>query len=356
MTVQGLLGFYDNYLTSNRTEFPHSNPIFDMTLTKKVNDIDTFWKSQNLIAQKSAELLKKAGNNCATNNQYREAIRLYKRSIEISPDYVDVYFNLAKAYRNIGEVQNAIDSYKVLLEHTPSDVEALTNLGECYRDNKELNEAKNCYKKPCEIDPKFDLASRNIKEIENLKLAQTNPQEAYKQKMEYADSNLKKALELVVAYAPQDLVQMLGGIKFVFGSTEMLGGQANIAQYENDKSRIVVTENYIWAAPEVIAAYLVNEAVHAKDKDPYTSITEEQDAYRASVIFWLARNNGIKDPEMDYAASLYLISPEKLNEKVEEVYTSRDKSIPKYSPHHGIASCKQSFIHYKRLIHTIIRL
>ena len=41
---------------------------------------------------------------------------------------------------------------------------------------------------------------------------------------------------------------------------------------ENAKKAITVSNAYIYAAPEVIAAYLSHESVHAHDHDPYTSV------------------------------------------------------------------------------------
>ena len=143
-------------------------------------------------------------------------------------------------------------------------------------------------------------------------------------------------MDLFKKYAPKDIATDASDVKFVFSATDSMSGHGNIAQYEDEYRKIVVTNKYVWAAPEVIAAYLVHESVHAKDHDPYTSIKEEQDAYKESVKFWIAHNNGIKDPEMDYAASLYLVSSESLDNKVAEVYFSRDPSIAKVSPHHGL--------------------
>lgn len=69
---------------------------------------------------------------------------------------------------------------------------------------------------------------------------------------------------------------------------------------------------------------------------------EEQDAYQASIEFWIAHNNGQKDPELDYAAGLYKDNPETLRKKVGQTYRSRDASIPDYSPNH-IPPEKQGF-------------
>ena len=113
-----------------------------------------------------------------------------------------------------------------------------------------------------------------------------------------------------------------------------MGGTGNIAQYENHKNTITVSDSYIYASSQVIAAYLVHEALNAHDNDAYTSVREEQDAYELAAKFWIKHANGIKDPEMDYAAGLYLQSPKTLKDRVGEIYKLRDPSIPMTSPNH----------------------
>lgn len=49
---------------------------------------------------------------------------------------------------------------------------------------------------------------------------------------------------------------------------------------------------------------IIHEFVHGKDNDPYTSIREEQDAYRVQAKYWVDNVKNIYDPEMDYVADL----------------------------------------------------
>jgi len=340
MTIQRLLNFYDTCTISsmNSNQLP-LNPSFKASLNDQVNEIDTFWKSQDYVNQKKAEALKQAGNVQLKNGKYKSAIQLYKRSIELKPNYADAYFNLAKAYKNNGDLALSIVTYKDLLKISPNDVEALSNLGNTYKETNVLIEARKYFQKALDIDPKYDAASRSIKEIDHSDLKRNDPVAAAEILDTQSNETLQKAVELVKLYAPPDISENFAYLNVQFGKTNSMSGHANIAQYENDTKSITVTDKYRWAAPEVIAAYLVHEGVHAKDKDPYTSIQEEQDAYRESVKFWLAHNNGVKDQEMDYAASLYLIDPAKLDAKVKEVYSTRDGSIPKYSPNHGLSAC-----------------
>ena len=119
-----------------------------------------------------------------------------------------------------------------------------------------------------------------------------------------------------------------------FNKTASMGGRANIAQYEHNKREITVMDDYVYANPTLVASYIVHENVHAKDNDPYTSIREEQDAYRKQCEFWLKHGQGIEDPEMDFVVGLYKKSAEDLDKRVAEVYRLRDTNIPETSYNH----------------------
>ena len=302
---------------------------------------DAFEPSHIFIARKRAEMLKNAANVFAENNKNERAIDFYKAAIEINPDYIDVYHNLAKTYKNIGQVNNAIVTYEQALQVSPNNIEALAKIGECYKDMGEYDKSANYLQRAVGIDSKYDLAWRLLKETANLKLAGTNPEQAQREKDQQAQENLTKSIGLIKVFLSKEARDDLRDVEFVFNDTNSLSGHKNIAQYENDKRRIVITDKYIWAAPQIISAYIAHEAVHARDHDAYTSIKEEQDAYRESAKFWVAHNDGVEDPEMDFVVKLYRDSPESLDKKVEEIYSSRDSSIQKFSPKHGIAA--QSF-------------
>ena len=190
------------------------------------------------------------------------------------------------------------------------------------------------FEKAASLDSSNDLANRSILETKNNILSIYSPQKAQTEKAEQAQKNLRAALDMTVKYMTPEFMQGLKDVVITFGETASMGGTSNIAQYENHKKTITISNAYIYAAPQVIAAYLSHESVHAHDNDPYTSIKEEQDAYQIAAKFWMKNSNGVKDPEMDYAVSLYKQSPSTLNDRVAEIYKLRDPDIADTSPNH----------------------
>ncbi len=297
------------------------------------NNKDSFTSSQKQREKELNRLLKTATKSYDLS-RYPDAIKNYKKYLEINPDCYEVQLKLAKSYKQSDKLPDAIKTYQNILENNPADLEVLTLAGECFKDLNMYENAIKYYKQATAINPNFDLAHRAVKELDNLILGKFNPNLAQIKKNEHKNASLKESLNLLRNKAPKDLVNALNGINIQFGETGELGGHSNIAQYEDAKGKITVSDCYCWASPKVVSAYLVHEAVHAKDRDPYTSITEEQDAYREQVKFWIDNNNGTEDPELDYAAFLYEQSPKKLDDKIEDVYGARDCRIRMYSPHH----------------------
>ena len=202
------------------------------------------------------------------------------------------------------------------------------------RQNGQYKKALASFEKAKSLDNSNDLANRSILETKNNILSIYNPERARAEKQAYAAQNLRTALNMTVQYMTPQFMQGLEDVVIEFGKTASMGGTTNIAQYENYKSKITVSDTYTYAAPQVIAAYLAHESVHAHDKDPYTSVREEQDAYQVATKFWIQNSNGVSDPEMDYAAELYQQSPATLNSRVAEIYKLRDPNIAETSPNH----------------------
>ena len=57
--------------------------------------------------------------------QYKEAILYFKRAIEISPDYIDAYYNLGNLYEYLNQNDLALTTFQQLVVRNPKDYDAL---------------------------------------------------------------------------------------------------------------------------------------------------------------------------------------------------------------------------------------
>lgn len=302
-------------------------------------------KIQPTFSAGNIEQLIETGDKALNENKGEEALQTYKKALSIAPDNVNINRKLAKAYHKIKDYKSAEENIKIYLEKNKEDADAWIELGEIQRQKGEYSNSVKSFETALSLDNSNDLAKRSILETQNNFTSIFSPQKAYTEKQEYAQKNLQEAIRMAVDFMSIDYMKDLADVEIKFGQTASMGGTSNIAQYENAIKTITISNEYQYAAPQVIAAYLVHESVHAKDKDAYTSIREEQDAYAIATKFWIENSNGVKDPEMDYAADLYKQSPETLSKRVEEIYVLRDPSIAKTSPNHPPQQKKSFFFH-----------
>ncbi len=290
-------------------------------------------KLKSFSGAEVADILSK-GDKAINENRIEEALKFYQEALSQAPDNTEINRKLGKTYHKLKNYNLAEENFKVYLKSNEKDAEAWIELGESQRQKASYRDAKSSFETALSLEPSNDLARRSILETENNILSCYSPQRAYEEKQEYAQNNLREALRMAVEYMTPSYMQDLANVQIKYGETASMGGTANIAQYENSIKTITISNAYKYASPQVIAAYLVHESVHAKDADPYTSVREEQDAYEIATKFWIKYSNGVNDPEMDYAADLYKKSPTQLRERVEEIYVLRDPSIAKTSPNH----------------------
>lgn len=309
-----------------------TSPIAGTSVNKaNTSLIDSVLSSTNM---KETKDLTSKGDSYLKTNDFDNAIKCYEQAVQSNPDSTDTYYSLGKAYKGKEDYKNAIKNLETYTDAKPDDSEATIALGECYDKQGLYSQAQEAFQTVIAKDPTNDLAKRNLLETQNNVQSIYDPIGAMKAKRTQAINNLTSALTMAQNYLPAGFLKDMGNLSIVFDKTAKLGGTPNIAQYEHDKNRITVTDTYIYAAPQIVTAYLVHEFVHAKDNDPYTSVTEEQDAYKKSAEFWSQNAQGLEDPEMDYVAGLYKQSPEALDNRVAEIYKLRDPGIAQISPNH----------------------
>lgn len=284
------------------------------------------------------DLLLKEADKYLDNGDFRNAIANYNKYLSQNPYDSEINLNIAKTYTYNEQYNLAIPHFERYLLTNSDDIENITMLGECYKKTGLYQKALEYFNKALSIEPNYDYAKRNILDTQNLQLAQINPEQAQKERFDTAVENLTKAVKIAKNYLPKGYTNDMRDVVVSFDKTSKMGGRSNIAQYEHRKRKISVTDEYTFADPKLVGAYLIHEFVHGKDNDPYTSIREEQDAYRIQAQYWIKHAKNVYDPEMDYVADLYKQSAKTLDDRVEEIYRLRDPYISDVSYNHPPSS------------------
>lgn len=130
--------------------------------TRIYHDIETLWRS-TLKRNASAWI---AHYDLA--RVYRErgeldaAIDEYRKGLAIWPTYADAHYNLASVHLQKGESDSAIIEYRTAIKLQPNDAEMHNNLGNVLHDSGKMQEALAEYEAALRLQPNFAAAHANL--------------------------------------------------------------------------------------------------------------------------------------------------------------------------------------------------
>ena len=305
-----------------------------------VNGIAHLQKLEHGVRRLHAEQYKDKGNDYRRLNLPDLAIDQYRKAIVSDPHYTDAYYNLARTYVTVHQPRQAIQTFQQLLQVDPQDFEARLTLAEQWIAVGQPQAARQEYVYILQRQPNYDSASRNLSLL-NLRMTPgASPQRIQQAIRQQGLQVLRQAKSLLRQYYTQAnapiMLNVMDSIQYEFSPTQQIDQVANLAEYDHMQGRTVrFAPEMAFAHPNVVAAYMTHELIHARDNDTLTSILEEEDGYRSMARFWEKFKGNVAEPNIDLAASLYRESPDRLDLKVRELYTMRDPLIPEKSPGHG---------------------
>ncbi|MCB4792525.1 MAG: tetratricopeptide repeat protein [Elusimicrobia bacterium] len=94
------------------------------------------------------------GDDYRNKQEYEKAEEMYKRAIELNPDYDQEYFGLGHCYEVAGRYEEAEEMYEKALKLNPKSLWNNKDLGFFYLNLKRFEEAEEMFKKAIEIYPK----------------------------------------------------------------------------------------------------------------------------------------------------------------------------------------------------------
>ncbi|WP_269603955.1 class I SAM-dependent methyltransferase [Prochlorococcus marinus] len=121
------------------------------------------------------------GNLLKDVGKSKEAEVLYRKAIEIKSDYADAHLNLGNLLRDIGKLQEAELSYRKSIEIKPDYVDVHLNLGNILKDLGKSEDAFDSYLKAIEINPRRS----NIYPVITRFLKDSDPSQLNKSKLKY---------------------------------------------------------------------------------------------------------------------------------------------------------------------------
>ncbi|NUO08169.1 MAG: tetratricopeptide repeat protein [Candidatus Brocadia sp.] len=96
------------------------------------------------------------------NNDWKDGLQLWSKTVRDSPNSFRAHINLGNAYEKMGFNTAAFEEYKRALSMNPNDADVYNNLGIYYNKINLFNEAVEYYKKCLAINPKHAKAHNNL--------------------------------------------------------------------------------------------------------------------------------------------------------------------------------------------------
>ena len=93
---------------------------------------------------------------------YENALKVYRRAIELQPTNAKIHCNLGFLLWGLGDLTEAIKEYELSIKYAPDYAIAHNNLGVIYLDDlAQIQKASECFKAALDFDPNYALAHYN---------------------------------------------------------------------------------------------------------------------------------------------------------------------------------------------------
>lgn len=126
------------------------------------NIIDKKWMSGAISGLFFIILIIMMSISWLQTRHWADSIALHSHSLMVTEENPEVYFNLANAYRSIGNIEKAIKYYSLALKASPTFVKARTNLGILFIDQNNIRKAIEQFRMAADLSPKTPRVQNNL--------------------------------------------------------------------------------------------------------------------------------------------------------------------------------------------------
>ena len=152
-----------------------------------------YGRQGNLIDEPPKDILDRAAydlQQLPKKSMWKKEVSEYKKALHIDPNFAEAHFNLGVAHQEKGNLKEAIAEYQKTLQIYPNYLEAHNNLGILYFREGMLDQALAEYQKTIEIKPDYAKGYYNIGSVYREK-----------KKTGEAIASFQKALEIDLRFA-----------------------------------------------------------------------------------------------------------------------------------------------------------
>ena len=124
----------------------------------------------NALSPKEIDIYISLGSAFYDNEDYKNALIVYRRALELEPNNSKIHCNLGYLYWGMGDLDEAIKEYKLSIKFDPNYDIAHNNLGVIYLDDLvQLQNAIDSFNTAIDCNPNYALAYYNLGRCYSLK-------------------------------------------------------------------------------------------------------------------------------------------------------------------------------------------
>ncbi|MGH8000706.1 MAG: tetratricopeptide repeat protein [Brasilonema sp.] len=174
-------------------------------------------QSEHQIGQHSSRnpyllVMHRLGDVLHKQGKFTEAIKLYKQTLTLAPDYAEAHNDLGSVFKDQGKLEAAVECYKQALSIKPDMAEAHNNLGNALK-TLDLEAAMQSYQQAINIKPDWAEAHYNLAtaldEQGQLEACVATYQQALNIQPDYAAARFGICMsQLLIIYSSVDEIQI----------------------------------------------------------------------------------------------------------------------------------------------------
>ncbi len=128
------------------------------------------YQMAHMLTPKEIDVYISLGSAFYDNEDYKNALIVYRRALELEPKNSRIHCNLGYLYWGMGDLDEAIKEYSLSIKYDPTYDIAHNNLGVIYLDDLvQLQKAIDCFNMAIECNPNYALAYYNLGRSYTLK-------------------------------------------------------------------------------------------------------------------------------------------------------------------------------------------
>jgi tetratricopeptide (TPR) repeat protein len=118
-----------------------------------------FFEGASRAASSDSKMQLKIADTLQDSENPGEAVKYYKKALELDPELAHVYNRLGITYRKNGKMELAVNLYEKALTFHPQDEHLMYNLARLYWETSEFDQAVSYLDHALEINPDFEEAA-----------------------------------------------------------------------------------------------------------------------------------------------------------------------------------------------------